>query len=308
MTEAVPRYDPEFLKIFTIVCGALSFYISSETLVLAFTLFHRYNTLYFWAIVGCASGCILFAGGFMDLFFKMYLVDGLGSDIYRPLFILTIGWYLMVTGFALVLWSRLHIVSVSKWIIRYLKYFIIYNVIFSHFPTTVLTFGDNVVRSPEFILGYSIMEKIQVTMFCIQEATMSVLYIYFTLKLTQEKELTKTVIQSLFFNAVVFGLDIAVVSCEYAGLYEIQIMLKVVVYSIKLKLEFLILTLLAKNYEHLSKAKTVHHQDHAVGNENNKIGSLQVSNSVAKVMTTVSVAMATKPADDDDEENAGAKA
>jgi hypothetical protein len=131
-TGEPPRYDPEFLDKFQVVCAAIAFFGSFETLFLSFTMFKRYNTLYFQAICGCAMGCIFFAGGFLDLFYKLYLVDGV--TIYRPLFILTFGWYGMVTGFGLVLWSRLHLVMVPQKYIRWLKYFIIYNVIFSHFP------------------------------------------------------------------------------------------------------------------------------------------------------------------------------
>jgi len=238
-----------FLDGFFIVCGALSIYSGFEVLVLAFTTFQRYNTVYFWAICTCAVGCILFAGGFLDLFYKMFETDGLGATIYRPLVILTIGWYGMVTGFALVLWSRLHIVSVPRNIIRYLKYFIIYNIIFSHFPTTVMTFGANVVVTEPWVFGYSVIEKIQMTCFFIQEFTMGALYMHYIFKLTFEKKYTTIVKQMMVITFLVLVLDVVMLLIEYADLYQIQIMLKVLIYSIKLKMEFFVLSLLAKSLQ-----------------------------------------------------------
>jgi hypothetical protein len=229
---------------FQVACGAIAIYNATEVLILAFSTFRRYKTLYFWAICACAVGCILFAAGFLDLFFKMYLVD---SNIYRPLFVLTIGWYGMVTGFALVMWSRLHLVSVPKKYIRYVGFFIIYNIIFSHFPTTVMTFGANVVKTSEWVFGYSVIEKIQMTFFCIQEVILSTMYLHYTRKLRLNRKTTALVRQTLYINLAVLCLDITMLIIEYCNLYHYQIMLKVVVYSIKLKMEFLILTILARS-------------------------------------------------------------
>jgi hypothetical protein len=241
-TIEIPR--DQTLDYFQVACAAISIFSSAEVLGLAFTTFARYNTLYFNAIVGCATGCILFAGGFVDLFYKLFLHDGVTA--YRPLFILTFGWYMMVTGFSLVMYSRLHLVSVPKQYIQMIKYFIIYNVIFSHFPTTVLTFGSFLVGSPQFVQAYSIMEKLQMTMFCIQEMTLGTLYLIYTRKLRFNKKENYLVRQTLYINCVVLMLDFAMLIIQYIDLYNYQIMLKVVVYAVKLKLEFFILNLLSR--------------------------------------------------------------
>ena len=232
------------LDYFQAICAALAMYNSIEVIALTLESFKRYNTLYFWSICVCAVGIIWFAAGFMDLFYNLWLGN---STIYRPLFILTIGWYGMVTGFALVMYSRLHLVNVPKQYIRYVKYFIIYNVIFSHFPTTVLTFGTFVVKSDPFVNGYSIMEKLQMTMFCLQEVILGTLYLVYTQKLKLSAKMTPVVRKTMYINIAVLMLDISMLICEYANLYNYQIMLKCVVYSIKLKLEFFILNVLTKS-------------------------------------------------------------
>lgn len=232
------------LDYFQIACAAISIFSSAEVLALAFTTFARYNTLYFAAIVGCAGGCILFAGGFLDLFYKLFIVDGV--TVYRPLFILTFGWYAMVTGFSLVMYSRLHLVSVPKQYIQYVKYMIIFNVICAHFPTTVLTFGTFVVATPSWAYAYAQMEKLQMTMFCIQEVTLGTMYLIYTKRLRLSSKVTHLVRQTLYINAIVLMLDVTMLIIQYIDLYNYQIMLKVVVYSVKLKLEFFILNLLSK--------------------------------------------------------------
>ncbi len=140
-------------------------------------------------------GTLLFTVGFFVLFFNLY------DSVYGPLWILTIGWYGMVTGFSLILYSRLHIVQANPKLIKgwfyhlrvtlvyitcvslvfyhdmniklllhkYVHYFcyvyvhvgilimIGLNVIFNHFPTTVLTFGNFVVGTNPFVYGIKTM-------------------------------------------------------------------------------------------------------------------------------------------------------
>jgi len=237
------------LNYFIAACTAISVYNSVEVLGLAVTTFTRYNTLYFWAIVTCAMGCIWFACGFLDIFYQMYKNVEPYATVYRPLFILTLGWYGMVTGFALVMYSRLHLVMVPKKYIFYVKCFMIYNVIFSHFPTSVLTFGTFINETEDWASRYGIMEKIQMTMFCIQEVILGALYLHYTRKMRFNKKVTKLVRQTLYVNALVLVLDISMLIIEYVNLYRYQIMLKVVVYSIKLKLEFFILNILTRSLE-----------------------------------------------------------
>ncbi|KAI8833169.1 hypothetical protein BJ741DRAFT_613065 [Chytriomyces cf. hyalinus JEL632] len=227
---------------FQIVAGAIAIYNSIEVLIMMFKVFQKYNSLYFWAVLATTLGIALFAIGFLDLFFKLYEES---SNILRPLIVLTIGWYGMVTGFAVTLYSRLAIIRVPNFIQTYIRNFIIYNVVFSHFPTTVFTFGANIVGSEFWVHGYSIIEKIQMTMFCVQEIILGVVYLIYIQKKFGSR-LKSLVSHTIGANIVVLVLDISMLIIEYCNLYKYQIMLKVLVYSIKLKFEFYILTLLTE--------------------------------------------------------------
>lgn len=243
----VSRGNDLVFFVFTVAAGTLAIYNSFETLFLIIATFKRYNTPYFWSLVGCAVGIFLFAVGFMDLFFEIY---DPGSTIWRPLIVLTIGWYGMVTGFALVMYSRLSLLSIPDHIIRYVRMFIIYNIIFSHFPTTVLTFGANIVGTYPWVEGYRIMEKIQMTCFAIQEVSLGLLYLkYIRQSRLSEKIGSMLVRKTSRVNITVLFLDVSMLILEYIDLYSYQIMLKVVVYSIKLKLEFYILSILTRALE-----------------------------------------------------------
>src|SRR5450432_4159422 len=98
-----------------------------------------------------------------------------------------------------------------------------------------------------FVQPYSIMEKIQVTAFCIQEFIISGLYLYETRRILQpsatfQKKRTRQVMLHLIYvNILIILMDITLLCTEYADLYEIQITFKGVLYSVKLRLEFAVL-------------------------------------------------------------------
>ena len=234
------------LNTFQIVTGSIAMYNSFEVLGLIAMSFQRHNSLYFWALLAASTGTIFFTGGFYDLFYHMYEPN---RSIAEPLIILTLGWYGMVTGFALVLYSRLHLINVPNkymWIARVM---IAYNIVFSHFPTTTLTFGANIVGTDPWNNGYNIMEKIQMTFFSLQEIYLSALYLHFVQRMTLDKKLNRIVQQTLIINVIVVFLDAVMLGLEYANLYSYQIMMKAMVYSIKLKLEFYILNVLTKHLD-----------------------------------------------------------
>jgi hypothetical protein len=211
--------------------------------------FHRYNSLYFWSLLGCTTGVMWFNGGFLDLFFKMYLQPDGTHDIYEPLFILTIGWYAMVTGFALILYSRLHLIGVPKRVLQRCRMMIAFNVVCSHFPTTTLTFGANIIGTPVWVNGYAGMEKLQMTLFSLQEIALNSLYLYYIRRLTLDRKLTRLVQQTVIINIIVIMLDISMLATQYADLYTLQIMMKTMIYSVKIKLEFYILNTLTRHFD-----------------------------------------------------------
>lgn len=145
---------------------------------------------------------------------------------------------------------------------------IVVNACILHSTTTVLTFGSNSTSlSPStmkrFVNGYSIIEKIQMVGFFLQEVVLSIIYIKETVRLLKLsasvqddvqsfddrsgnchlKNLTvrKTMYQLLAINVIIIIMDLALLGVAFANLYLVETTLKGVVYSIKLKLEFAVL-------------------------------------------------------------------
>jgi hypothetical protein len=125
---------------------------------------------------------------------------------------LTVGWYGMVTGQSIVLYSRLHLVLRNPKVLRRVLYMIIMNVFLLHVPTTVLTYGSNGSLNKEtFMRGYGVMEKLQMTGFCIQEFIISGLYIRETIRLLRvslDQRKRKVMYQLLGVNIIIVLMDI----------------------------------------------------------------------------------------------------
>lgn len=151
----------------------------------------------------------------------------------------------MVTGQSLVLYSRLHLVVRDERLLKRVLAMIWVNFVVLHIPTTVLTYGSNVhTQSRRFVHGYNIMEKIQMTGFTVQELIISGLYIFETirlLKLGWDENKRRIMHRLVGINVVMLVMDLILLALEYANQYALQITLKGMIYSIKLKLEFAVL-------------------------------------------------------------------
>ena len=157
----------------------------------------------------------------------------------------------MVTGQSIVLWSRLHLITQNEKLLKRILWGIIINSLVMCTPTVVLTYGSNSTAADMRISvrGYSIMERIQMTAFSIQEVFISAVYLVEVrklLKVVYEGQARNLMWQIVAINVAIIGLDIALLSVEYIDLYQIEITLKGMVYSIKLKLEFAVLSKLVK--------------------------------------------------------------
>ena len=111
-----------------------------------------------------------------------------------------------------------------------------------------MVYGANSNNPTPFLLPYSIYEKVQVTFFFIQELVISGLYIGQTVKILRPegnirgKASREVMIHLIYVNAIIVFLDLSILGLEYSGLYDVQTAYKGLVYSVKLKLEFSILS------------------------------------------------------------------
>lgn len=225
------------MRILMIVFSSIALYNAIELFILLFLTFQHYRGLYFWALLlSVVLGVVPHTIGYILEFFSL-------APLWLSLTLSTIGFYVMVPGQSVVLYSRLHLVCQNHRILRFVLWLIIVDAFILLIPTTVLTFSTAYIRTLPFIRGYNVMERTQLAWFCVQEFVISGIYISETvklLKLMPDKDMrrSKIMYELLAINLIIIMLDVALLVVEYIGYYSLQTTLKPMVYSIKLKLEF----------------------------------------------------------------------
>ncbi|KAI1829261.1 hypothetical protein DTO027I6_10153 [Penicillium roqueforti] len=213
-------------------------YNALETGIVTFDSFKRYRGLYFWSMQFASWGILVHAIPAMARFISQ--ASNLSTSI--PFMI---GWYAMVTGQAVVLYSRLHLVFSDMRKVRWVLWMIITNACILHIPMTVFSFGLN-RGDARFARPAAIFDRIQSTVFCIQDFVICGIYIYkavhhFKSAITIRGRDGRNAIIHLFcINILVVILNVLLLLAEYK-LHYIQVSFKTVVYSVKLKLEFSVL-------------------------------------------------------------------
>ncbi|EKG09518.1 hypothetical protein MPH_13429 [Macrophomina phaseolina MS6] len=227
---------------------AIAWYNCLELTIFIWRTFKNRRGLYFWSCVVATAGIVVYVLGFILKNFHI-----VANNLVNFTLVLS-GWVGFVTGQSLALYSRLHLVVRETRILRLCFYVIMCGVIFGHVPTCVIAFGANSSASAHFVQPYNIIEKIQLTIFFLQETFISVLYIQHTVRMLRAFETlhqhdasspsirTRSVLRSLIYvNLITTALDITLLAVEYSGQYLVQTGFKPAVYSVKLKLEFAVL-------------------------------------------------------------------
>ncbi|OCL08477.1 hypothetical protein AOQ84DRAFT_406735 [Glonium stellatum] len=220
---------------------SIAIYNAVELAFTIFMTFKRRSGLYFWSFVVATGGIVPYAVGFTCKFFQLIPIAFISVTL------IVVGWSCMVTGQSVVLYSRLHLVVRNTRTIRWVLIMIIIDAFILHVPIIVFAYGSNSSNPGPFVLPYSVYEKVQITVFFIQEAIISGLYVYETVRILGptgqiRAEITRKVLTHLIYvNIIIILLDITLLGIEYSGHYEIQTTYKATLYSVKLKLEFSIL-------------------------------------------------------------------
>ncbi|KAJ0107368.1 integral membrane protein [Diaporthe amygdali] len=279
---------------------AVAIYNAIEMIPIIYFTFSRFSGLYFWSMVTAVTGVLINATGFVlnnfqltgndydwriwhhEIRYKHMLTRGRQQTL--PTILTTTFWVPMVSGQSLVLYSRLYLVNLDKRIRRYVLAMIIVNGVVLHTATAVTAAGSNSKVSELFITPYAIIERIQITIFCVQEFILSGLYVWKAWGFlavyrsggsqTQDK-LRAMMLHLILSNVVVVSLDITVIVLEFMGLYYLQaltgwskpstklqlVAYKAFVYSVKLKCEVGILNKLVDFVKYTSAKRQQHSSD-----------------------------------------------
>ncbi|PVI02751.1 hypothetical protein DM02DRAFT_670328 [Periconia macrospinosa] len=237
------RTIPQAMTAFT----AIAWFNAAETLILIFLYFKRYQGLYFWSILLATAAVVPYATG---AWMKQY-------DLHHSYRIdevfLTCGWVVMVTGQALVLYSRLHLVCQDYALLRFVFWMIVFNASIFIIPTLILdSFQFSAKHIHIYNRGYFIMEKIEMTAFAMQELFISGIYLWEVWKMFKVRRVLsfksqRSMWQLLAMNLFHFILDITLLIIQFMGMYQIQATFKGLVYSVSLKIEFAVLNSLVES-------------------------------------------------------------
>lgn len=220
---------------------AISFYNFVYINIKIFLTFKHHRGLYFWSLIIASWGIPVHATGFLLKFFTI------GAPKLMALVFIIGGWYCMVTGQSMVLYSRLHLVEPDTKKLRWVLSMIIVNFFLLHIGMTVVFFGANSSNPQPFLKPFKIYEKVQVTGFALQECIISGLYIYKAWDMLRPavddwSQRARRIMNHLIaVNVIIIIMDITLLGTEYADQYEIQTTYKGALYSIKLVMEFSIL-------------------------------------------------------------------
>ncbi|KAI5463615.1 hypothetical protein BGZ63DRAFT_484595 [Mariannaea sp. PMI_226] len=266
-TEGYPLISLYIIIVFL----SISLYNVIELTFIIWGTFKRHAGLYFWSFLIATWGIPFYCAGFLIKYFTSPALGYLAAALIAG------GWIAMVTGQSVVLWSRLHLILRNRRTLRWILWMICIDAVLCHGAILPMIFGSFSKNPEPWAQPYNITEKIQVTIFFIQEIIISGFYIYETLKLMK---LEKTMGNSrrgrrlmnhlISVNLVIILLDITILGLEYANQYQYQTSYKAFVYSTKLKLEF---TILNRLVELTSGAKDASSGPRSRSNQtNNKTG------------------------------------
>ncbi|RAK81444.1 uncharacterized protein BO72DRAFT_368850 [Aspergillus fijiensis CBS 313.89] len=226
-------------------------YSALELVLLIFVTFHHYAGLYFWSLlISTSLGIVPQSLGLLLKYFKL-------APIYLSVTLTTFGWAIMVTGQSVVLYSRLHLVVRNAAILRSVLTMIVVDAVIIQIPHIVFSYGVIADDSgSRYMRIYTIWEKLQMTVFFTQEVIISAIFLVQTVRLltlypNRSKRRSLIMYQLLGINAAIILMDISLLVLEYLNIYIIQVSLKTFFYTIKLKLEFAVLSRLVSfvNYE-----------------------------------------------------------
>ena len=206
--------------------------------------FKHYKGLYFWALIFTSWSLSIRAVGFLFKFDVPSINWILSTTLAEA------GWVGMVTGFSIVLWSRLNIIVKDRRIIYGVLTMILINGFIWHSALVVLQVGlaaSKGVTRNAWLRIVNPMERTQITAFTVQEVIISGLYIHATYRILRDRifkqsDRTRRVMIMLFVvQTIVILMDVAIITLDLAGYFTLKAIIHSWAYSVKLELEFVVL-------------------------------------------------------------------
>lgn len=153
----------------------------------------------------------------------------------------------MVTGQAVLLYSRLHYVSNSPRMLRWVFLMIVIIGFIGHVPAVAMVYGAVSAKSLAWVLAFLNFAKAEVTLFFLQSVIISSLYVWHAFKMLKmdadelDQPGRRALRQLILLNFIWVTFDLSVVIFEWSSPSTLVATWKAVSYSVKLKLQYRIL-------------------------------------------------------------------
>jgi hypothetical protein len=212
-----------------------------ELTVCVFYLFRRWSGLYFWSVLITTWGVTLHAIGFV---LKVCVPS---CNYIFSMVVAELGWMWMVTGFAMVMYSRLSLIGFvmrNRYILRLALAMIIINAIVLHTSTITIFAIGMADPGPKYLPYMNSIERVQIVIFTVQEVILSTIYIYGTFKMAQDSfnnRIRATITYLIIIQIVSILLDVLIAVLDFLDYYILKSFVHSFVYALKLQLEFAIL-------------------------------------------------------------------
>lgn len=238
--------------------SAVPMWMTLELTFQIYATFKKYGGLYFWSLLVCTWSltirqisriCVYFVPGCNQVFSLTFAM---------------LGWVGTVTGFAVVLYSQLHLVTRNRRILRGVLGMIVADVFILHLPTMVAQIGVVTKHQPSWISWYPAMEKVQVVGFSVQETIISGIYIYAARRMVKGSYNTQTkhcIRLLILVQIICILLNVPSIVLTYADIFLFKVTLTSFEYAIKLKLEFIVLNQLIGIVKHGIAPRAVYRPD-----------------------------------------------
>lgn len=197
------KYDAS--SVMVTVSGGVAIFSCLEMILLILTTFKKWRGLYFWSMWLCNLGILMYAFGFMMVYFQL-------SALWFAKVLNDLGWIGLVVCQSLVLYSRLGLIVFDTRILKAVKWMIIVDsVVLVPFPI-IFDFGNTFTDLSIFPKGFFYIEHVQITVFSLQECIISTIYVIRTVALLKviTKANTRGVIwQLLVINMIIIPMDVS---------------------------------------------------------------------------------------------------
>ncbi|KAH6613084.1 hypothetical protein C7974DRAFT_405140 [Boeremia exigua] len=232
--------------------GAVALWSTVPLTIRVLTTLNTRSGMFFWSLMATTWGLCLRQIGF--------IAKSVPGKCPWPLAqaMLQIGWIAMVSGFSMVLYSRLSIICHNRNVRRAILFMIIFNGIVWHSSMTIISFGKVWTRNGKrhdllriWERVHNPFERCQIIFFTLQETMIACFYIHTAYKylkngFARKRQKRTAITLLLVVQLIIVAIDVAMITIDFLDLITLKVSVHSFSYAIKLELEFVVLTQLVE--------------------------------------------------------------